>query len=73
MRAQSTDSCCIVILLIGVDEVDFSRYPDKEYQLDWIRYYLQCKTEQNGGSPADITDRDIEECYVKVNKFALVS
>ena len=62
----------MVISFVGTD-VDFSRYPDKEYQLDWIRGYLECKAEQNGASAADVTDRDIEECYVKANKFALVS
>ena len=56
----------------GVDDVDFSRYPDKAYQLDWIRYYLECKAEQNGKPVSSVTERDIEECYVKANKFALV-
>lgn len=57
----------------GVDEVDFSRYPDRAYQLEWIRYYLECQAEQNGRSPADITERDVEDCYVKTNKFALAA
>ena len=63
----------ICIIFAGVDEVDFSRYPDKTYQLDWIRYYLECQAEEKGHSKADVTDRDVEDCYVKVNKFALVS
>ena len=58
--------------IIGVDDVDFSRYPDKPYQLDWIRYYLECKAEQNGTPVSEITDWDVEDCYVKANKFALV-
>ena len=53
--------------------MDFTRYPDKPYQLNWLRYYLQCKAEQNGGCADDVTERDVEECYVKTNKFALVS
>lgn len=57
----------------GVDDVDFSRYPDKTYQLDWIRYYLECQAEHNGGAVSDITDRDVEDCYVKANKFALAA
>ena len=52
---------------------DLSRYPDKAYQEDWIRYYLECKAELNGKSPADVTDRDVEDFYVKASKFALVS
>ena len=63
----------LVKLFAGVDDVDFSRYPDKAYQSDWIRYYLECQAELNGGSPADVTDRNVEICYVKANKFALVS
>ena len=62
-----------VFCFVGVDDVDFSRYPDKTYQLDWIRYYLECQAEHNGGAVSDITDRDVEDCYVKANKFALVN
>ena len=65
--------CQALFIFTGTDEIDFTRYPDKPYQLDWLRYYLQCKTEQNGGSADDVTERDVEECYVKTNKFALVS
>ncbi|KAL3842114.1 hypothetical protein ACJMK2_020166 [Sinanodonta woodiana] len=57
----------------GVDDVDFSRYPGKEYQLDWIRHYLVCWEEINGRPGSGVTDRDVEEMYVKVNKFALAS
>lgn len=56
----------------GADDAGFIKFPEKSYQLDWMRYYLQCKAEQNGGSADDVTDRDVEECYVKTNKFALV-
>ena len=61
------------IFLTGTEEIDLKRYPDKSYQIDWIRYYLQCKAELNGGSADDVTERDIEDFYVKTNKFALVS
>ena len=57
----------------GIDDVDFTRYPDKAYQLDWIRHYLECRAEQNCRSATDVTDRDVEDFYVKANKFALVS
>ena len=56
-----------------MDEVDFTRYPDKNYQLEWIRYYLECKVELNGQTIADVADRDVEDFYVKANKFSLVS
>lgn len=54
-------------------DIDFTRYPDKPYQLDWIRYYLQCKAKQSKCCAQDVTDRDVEDCYVKINKFALVA
>lgn len=57
----------------GIDVMDFSRYPDKAYQLNWIRHYLECQAQLNGHTPESVTDRDIEECYVKTNKFALAS
>lgn len=57
----------------GVDELDFSRYPDKEYQLDWLRYYLQQKAVHEGKQPDTVTDRDVEICYMKTNKFALAA
>ena len=60
-------------LIAGIDEIDVRRYPDKAYQVEWIRYYLECKAEQNGQTKTDIKDRDVEDFYVKVNKFTLVS
>lgn len=53
--------------------MDFSRYPDKAYQLNWIRHYLACQAQLKGNATESVTDRDIEDCYVKINKFALVS
>ena len=57
----------------GIDDIDFTRYPKKAYQLDWIQYYLECKAEINGLSTADVTAMDVEDFYIKSNKFALVS
>lgn len=57
----------------GSVNMDFTRYPDKPYQLNWLRYYLQCEAEQNGGSASDVSDRDVEECYIKTNKFSLLA
>ena len=53
--------------------MDFTKYPNREYQLDWIRFYLECKSELNGQSTSDVTDTDVEDFYVKTNKIALVS
>ncbi|KAJ1074687.1 hypothetical protein K5549_014959 [Capra hircus] len=51
----------------GVNEVDYSRYPARETQLQWLRYYLQA---QKG---AAVAPREVERLYVQVNKFALAS
>ena len=51
----------------GVNEVDYSRYPARETQLQWLHCYLQA---QKG---AAATPREVERLYVQVSKFALVS
>ncbi|KAK2501678.1 hypothetical protein MC885_010244 [Smutsia gigantea] len=51
----------------GVSEVDYSRYPMRETQLQWLRYYLRAQE----GTAA--TPREVERLYVQVNKFALAS
>lgn len=51
----------------GVNEVNYCRYPVRETQLQWLRYYLQA---QKGMA---VTSREVERLYVQVNKFALVS
>ncbi|XP_037009052.2 ethanolamine kinase 2 isoform X2 [Artibeus jamaicensis] len=51
----------------GVNEVDYCRYPARETQLQWLRYYLQA---QKGMA---VTSREVERLYVQVNKFALAS
>uniref|UniRef100_A0A8C6VCR1 ethanolamine kinase n=1 Tax=Naja naja TaxID=35670 RepID=A0A8C6VCR1_NAJNA len=50
----------------GLNEVDYSLYPCKEVQLQWLRYYLQ------GGSGA-VSEEELESLYVQVNQFALAS
>ena len=50
-----------------MNKVDYSRYPARETQLLWLRYYLQA---QKGTA---VTPREVERLYVQVNKFALVS
>ncbi|XP_052270800.1 ethanolamine kinase 1-like isoform X3 [Dreissena polymorpha] len=54
----------------GVDDVDFSRYPDRAHQLRWLRNYLELKA-VDAGQPDTVTDQDVERCYVITNKFAL--
>lgn len=52
----------------GVDEVDYSRYPSKEFQLNWLRVYLE-----EYQSPGQVTEKDVERLYVAVNQFALAA
>lgn len=52
----------------GFDNVDYSNYPNKELQWDWLQVYLSALHNCN-----DISDRDIHKLYVQVNKFTLVS
>ncbi|XP_078587897.1 ethanolamine kinase 1-like isoform X1 [Branchiostoma floridae x Branchiostoma japonicum] len=54
----------------GVDEVDYSLYPDREFQLAWLRSYLQYF---HADRPQPVTDREVETLYIQVNKFALAS
>jgi len=63
---------CLVCML-GFEKLDFSLYPCREYQLGWLRYFLECSYEESGRSKSSVTDVDVERLYVQVNKFALVS
>lgn len=51
----------------GVDEVDYSRYPDKEYQMIWLRTFLEEKYGRK------VEESEVEKQYVIVNKFSLLS
>lgn len=54
----------------GLDVADKSRYPSKEFQLQWLRVYLEMWRTPDDGS---VTRADVERLYVHVNKFALAS
>jgi len=62
-----------VLYMSGFGEQDFSQYPDREYQLGWLRNFLEFYYEETGRSASSVTDVDVERLYVQVNKFALVS
>jgi len=57
----------------GFEKLDFSLYPDREYQLGWLRTYLEFSYEERSRDVSSVTDTDVERLYVQVNKFALVS
>lgn len=56
----------------GLNEVDYSHYPERDFQLQWFRCYLEAYKEHKGQGSA-VTDREVEILYVQVNQFALVS
>ena len=56
-----------------MEEIDFTKYPDKTYQMEWLETFLRFYYEQIGRNPKEVTDVDVETLYVQVNKFALVS
>ena len=68
---HSFDVCFDKYFCAGIDEVDYSLYPDKKFQMKWLRCYL---TSWRQNSVKDeILQEEIEDLYKKVNKFALVS
>jgi hypothetical protein len=51
--------------------MDASRYPDKEYQLEWIRIYLEEWNKHNKITSL-VTEDDVYQLFSQVSKFALV-
>lgn len=52
----------------GVDSVDYSLFPSKEYQFKWIKCYLEAFNKNH-----NIDERIVEEFYDEVNLFCLAS
>ena len=63
----------MLLLSEGVKNIDPSAYPDKSFQLSWLRTYLETLAEQDGRLPSDVTDLDVERLYVSVSKHGLVN
>ena len=63
--------CVLFASSAGLNEVDYSHYPDKSLQQEWLRAYLEAYKEHKGqGGP--VTDREVEVLYVQANRFTLV-
>ncbi|XP_069763817.1 ethanolamine kinase 1 [Narcine bancroftii] len=56
----------------GTNEVDYSLYPDKGMQLEWLKSYLEAFKEYKGLDD-EITEKEVEALYIQVNLFALAS
>lgn len=52
----------------GVEELDFSRYPNEEFQKKWLRIYLEVYK-----NSSEIAQKDVDKLYKQVNQFALLS
>ncbi|XP_065596563.1 ethanolamine kinase 2 [Cyrtonyx montezumae] len=61
----------------GVKEMDYSLYPSKETQLQWLHSYLQAYKQLTqggrGGPGVSVSEKELEALYVQVNKFSLAS
>ncbi|KAM9705326.1 ethanolamine kinase 1 [Menidia menidia] len=56
----------------GLNEVDYSQYPDRAFQLQWLRSYLEAYRQHKGQS-GGVSDRELLTLHVQVNRFALAS
>ncbi|KAK3925447.1 Ethanolamine kinase 1 [Frankliniella fusca] len=55
----------------GVATVDYSLYPDRDLQTKWLEIYLDELNRLQEGN--GVLQKDVEQLYVQVNKFALAS
>lgn len=55
---------------MDMTDIDYTNYPSKEYQLDWLREYL---THYHKDSGIAIGDDQVKRLYAIVNKFALAA
>lgn len=62
----------IVCFSSGVSDVDYSLYPDRELQGQWLRAYLEAYKEYKGFG-SEVTEKEVETLFIQVNQFALVS
>ncbi|XP_035790784.1 ethanolamine kinase-like [Anopheles albimanus] len=57
----------------GVDEIDYERYPTREFQQRWLRAYLQEYGATEGAPAPGVSANEVERLYVQVNQYALAS
>ena len=57
---------------LGVSDVDYSLYPGRELQSQWLRSYLEAYKEYKGFG-TEVTEKEVEILFIQVNQFALVS
>lgn len=52
--------------------MDYSLYPERSLQLQWLRAYLEAYKEYKDQG-TEVSEAEVEVLYVQVNRFALVS
>lgn len=52
--------------------MDYSHYPERSLQLQWLHSYLEAYKEHKGQG-SEVTETEVEVLYVQVNRFSLVS
>lgn len=55
-----------------MSDVDYSLYPSRELQNQWLRSYLEAYKEYKGFG-TEVTEKEVEILFIQVNQFALVS
>ncbi|XP_068595649.1 ethanolamine kinase 1 [Brachionichthys hirsutus] len=56
----------------GVNDVNYSRYPSRELQRDWLTAYLE-SWKRSSGRDATVTEAEVTRLYVHACKFSLAS
>ncbi|CAL8263856.1 unnamed protein product [Merluccius merluccius] len=56
----------------GLSDMDYSRYPSRELQREWLTAYLESYS-QATGRPASATEGEVTTLYIQVCKFSLAS
>ena len=57
----------------GLNEVDYTRYPSKDYQMVWLRHYLEHLYFLQGKNPSSVTEEELNRLYIGVNISALAA
>jgi len=55
----------------GLTPPDYSLMPSEEFQMKWLRVYLEYYYKYTGRKPEDVTDLAVRKLYVQVAKFHL--
>ncbi|XP_037622480.1 ethanolamine kinase 1-like isoform X1 [Sebastes umbrosus] len=56
----------------GVNDVNYSLYPSRELQRDWLTAYLE-SYKHSSGHEVTVTEAEVTQLYVQVCKFSLAS